>query len=252
MSGALRPAWALPHGVRVAVTTRAMDGVSEPPFDHFNLGLRSGESIERVSENRRRLRAALDLPTEPCWLQQVHGTDVVVIEAARQEAEPVADASITREHGQPLAILTADCLPLLLCADDGSVIGAAHAGWRGLVAGVIERSVAAMAVDASRVRAWLGPCIGLPSYEVGEEVRAAFVDRDADAGSCFVATRANHWRCDLAALARQRLARIGVIDVSGGGFDTFTDHRFYSYRRDGAASGRFASLIWHEQAGRNG
>lgn len=243
---ALWPGWTAAEGIRAAVSTRQMAGVSEPPFERFNLGLRSGEPLDRVLENRRRLVAALDLPAEPSWLQQVHGVDVAVIGATTPGSEPVADAAVTREVGRPLAILTADCLPVLFCSDDGAVIGAAHAGWRGLAAGVIERTVEAMGVDAARVHAWLGPCIGRASYEVGEEVRAAFVERDSGAAAAFTPTRPGHWQCDLAALAHRRLERIGVAEVSGGGFDTFTDTRFYSYRRDGARSGRFASVIWRD------
>ncbi|MGA0586115.1 peptidoglycan editing factor PgeF [Dyella sp. KRB-257] len=242
------PGWPAPPGVCAAVSTRQGPGVSVAPFDRFNLGMRSGDDPAAVAANRAALQAALDLPHPPHWLQQVHGTGVCVVRDAAGREEPIADAAITRECSQPLAILTADCLPVLLCDAAGSVVGAAHAGWRGLAAGVIERTVAAMAVDPARVRAWLGPCIGLPSYEVGEEVRAAFVDTDPGAASRLVPTRPGHWRCDLAALARRRLATIGVTQVAGGGFDTFTDARFYSYRRDGVRSGRFASLIWLEDA----
>ncbi|HET6433326.1 peptidoglycan editing factor PgeF [Dyella sp.] len=242
--GGYAPEWVAAPGVRAAVSTRQMDGVSQPPYAQFNLGLRSGEAPDAVRENRRRLAGLLALPNEPVWLQQVHGTDVAVIANRLPPAEPVADAAVTRELDRPLAILTADCLPLLLCSDDGAVVGAAHAGWRGLAAGVIERTVASMEVEPARVRVWLGPCIGQPSYEVGEEVRNAFVDADSGAAACFLATRAGHWRCDLAALARRRLRALGVTALAGGGFDTFTDARFYSYRRDGAASGRFVSLIW--------
>jgi hypothetical protein len=245
-AGALRPGWSVAPGVWAAVSTRQMAGVSDPPFERFNLGLRSGEPLDRVLENRRRLVANLDLPAEPGWLQQVHGVDVAVIGAGTPESEPVADAAVTREAGRPLAILTADCLPVLFCSDDGAVIGAAHAGWRGLAAGVIERTVEAMGIDAARVHAWLGPCIGRASYEVGEEVRAAFVEQDAGAAAAFTPTRPGHWQCDLAALAHRRLERIGVVEVSGGGFDTFSDTCFYSYRREGARSGRFASVIWRE------
>ena len=244
----LVPGWPVPTGVRAAVSTRLGPGVSVAPFDRFNLGMRSGDDPAAVAANRVALQAALDLPRSPQWLQQVHGTEVCVVRDAAGLEEPIADAAITRACGQPLVILTADCLPVLLCSDDGSVIGAAHAGWRGLAAGVIERTAAAMAPDPSRVRVWLGPCIGLASYEVGEEVRAAFVDGDAGAASCFVPTRPGHWRCDLAALARRRLQAMGVTQVAGGGFDTFTDARFYSHRRDGARSGRFASVIWLDEA----
>ncbi|MGN6237508.1 peptidoglycan editing factor PgeF [Dyella sp.] len=241
------PAWQTPPGVYAAASTRQGPGVSVAPYDCFNLGARSGDEPSAVGANRAALRAALGLPRAPQWLEQVHGSDVVVVQRAVAN-EPRADAAVTRERGQPLVILTADCLPVLLCSDDGAVIGAAHAGWRGLAAGVIERTVAAMATDAAQLQAWLGPCIGLASYEVGEEVRAAFVDGDTGAAACFVPTRPGHWRCDLAALARRRLAAMGVTRIGGGDFDTFTDPRFYSYRRDGARSGRFASVIWLGEA----
>lgn len=240
------PAWRAPAGVHAVVSTRQGPGVSVGPYGRFNLGARSGDEPAAVCANREALQAALGLPHAPRWLEQVHGTGVFEVRGDAAADEPRADAAVTRERGRPLVILTADCLPVLLCGDDGAVIAAAHAGWRGLAAGVIERTVAAMATDSAQVQAWLGPCIGLTSYEVGDEVRAAFVDGDAGATSCFVPTRPGHWRCDLAALARRRLAAIGVTRVAGGGFDTFTDARFYSYRRDGARSGRFASLIWLE------
>ncbi len=242
------PAWRAPPGVRAAVSTRLGPGASVAPFDRFNLGMRSGDAPDAVHANRAALRVELDLPNAPHWLQQVHGTGVYVADGAAGVEEPIADAAVTRERGQPLMILTADCLPVLLCGDDAAVVAAVHAGWRGLAAGVIERTVAAMAVDPARLRAWLGPCIGSASYEVGREVRAAFVNGDAGAESCFVSTGPGHWRCDLAALAHRRLGAMGVTQVAGGGFDTFTDARFYSYRRDGARSGRFASVIWLDEA----
>ncbi len=241
------PAWPAPPGIRAAVSTRQGPGVSVGPYRRFNLGARSGDEPAAVHANRVALQAALGLAHAPHWLEQVHGTGVFEVRGDAADT-PRADAAVTRERGRPLVILTADCLPLLLCSDDGAVIAAAHAGWRGLAAGVIERTAAAMATDPAQLQAWLGPCIGLPSYEVGEEVRAAFVDADAGVAACFVPTRPGHWRCDLAALARRRLAAIGVTRLAGGGFDTCTDGRFYSYRRDGARSGRFASLIWLEDA----
>jgi YfiH family protein len=189
----------------------------------------------------------LRLPAAPRWLHQVHGCGVAELGPLPSTHEPQADAAVSHIPGTVLAILTADCLPVLLCAEDGGEIGAAHAGWRGLAAGVLEATLAQMVSAPARVLAWLGPCIGAPSYEVGEEVRTAFVAHDAAAVACFEATRAGHWRCDLAALARQRLERAGVTRIHGGGVDTHADARFYSYRRDGAASGRFASLIWLAQ-----
>lgn len=235
------PDWAAPDRVGAAVATRHGPGVSVGPYARFNLGLRSGDVPGAVAANRAALLPALGLPEAPLWLRQVHGVDVA--EGPRDDGEePVADAAVARGPGRVLAILTADCLPVLFASADGETIAAAHAGWRGLAAGVLERTVARMEADG--VQAWLGPAIGAASYEVGEEVRAAFVDADAAAEAAFVPTRPGHWLCDLYALARRRLAGAGVTRVSGGHFDTFRDERLYSYRRDGAASGRFASLIW--------
>jgi len=235
------PDWRTPAGVMAAVSTRRGPGVSEAPFDRLNLGLRSGDDLAAVEVNRRALAEALALPAPPLWLRQVHGIAVADASAAGDD-EPAADASVARGPGQVLVILTADCLPVLFVSADGQTIGAAHAGWRGLAAGVLENTVATMAADG--VQAWLGPAIGASSYEVGDEVRAAFVDGDAGAAAAFAGTRPGHWHCDLYALARRRLATVGVSQVSGGGFDTLADGRLYSYRRDGANSGRFASLIW--------
>jgi YfiH family protein len=238
------PDWPAPARVHAAVSTREGPGVSQPPFGRFNLGLRSGESADVVANNRDVLQQALNLPSAPRWLHQVHGSTVAELGPLPGEHEPQADGAVSRIPGTVLAILTADCLPVLFCADDGSAIGAAHAGWRGLAAGVLEATIEQMQLAPARLLAWLGPCIGRPSYEVGEEVRAAFVDRSPGAADCFKATRPGHWQCDLAVLARQRLAAVGITRVHGGGFDTFDDARFYSYRREGARSGRFASLIW--------
>lgn len=238
------PDWPAPRGVHAAVTTRDGPGVSAPPYARFNLGLRSDDAPDAVRSNRDALQQALDLPATPRWLRQVHGNAVAELGPLPSADEPQADAAVSRLPGTVLAILTADCLPVLFCSVDGARIGAAHAGWRGLAGGVLEATVEAMCCRPERMLAWLGPCIGGSAYEVGEEVRVAFVDQAAGAASCFVPTRPGHWRCDLAALARRRLAALGLTDIFGGGFDTLADRRFYSYRRDGAASGRFASLIW--------
>jgi hypothetical protein len=230
--------------VHAAVTTRDGPGVSQPPFGRFNLGLRSGEDEQVVRSNRSALRQSLALPAAPRWLRQVHGTVVADLGPLPSPDEPEADAAVSHLPGTALAILTADCLPVLFCAADGSAIGAAHAGWRGLCAGVLEETIEQMQRPAASLLAWLGPCIGASSYEVGEEVRKAFTQHDASAASAFVSTRPGHWLCDLAALARQRLATAGIARIYGGGFDTRADTRFYSYRREGSRSGRFASLIW--------
>jgi len=237
------PDWQVPASVGAAVSTRLGPGVSAAPYDRLNLGLRSGDDTAAVVANREALALALHLPERPLWLRQVHGTDVADASVGSGD-EPVADAAVARGPGKALAILTADCLPVLFATDDGGTIGAAHAGWRGLAGGVLENTVARMDAPPSTLWAWLGPAIGGPSYEVGEEVRAAFVTDDAGAEAAFTPTWPGHWLCDLYALARRRLEAAGVVRVSGGGFDTFRDGRLYSYRRDGAASGRFASVIW--------
>ncbi|HEX5756495.1 MAG TPA: peptidoglycan editing factor PgeF [Arenimonas sp.] len=250
MRGPFLPAdWPAPPGIRALSTLRFGLGASQPPFDQFNLGNCSsdmGDSPAQVAANRAVLREALRLPGEPQWLRQVHGIGVHRADDARpSDVVREADA-VVGDGGQVLAILTADCLPVLLCSDDGSAIAAAHAGWRGLAAGVLEATVRAMPVSPSRVLAWLGPAAGPQAYEVGDEVRSAFVDRDPRAASAFHATRPGHWLCDLYALARQRLAMAGVNRIHGGGLCTISaPQRFYSHRRDGR-SGRMASLIWRQ------
>ena len=246
-SAFLLPDWPAPPGVHAAVTTRLQPGTRAASEEPFDLGPRDGHDPAAVARNRATLVRALDLPSTPCWLRQVHGTGVFDADAARAPAgaEPEADAAVARRANVVLAILTADCLPVLLCADDGSAIAAAHAGWRGLAGGVLESAVAALGVPPARVLAWLGPCIGAASYEVGADVRDAFAGEDTGANAAFAPNRPGHWLCDLVALARRRLARAGVTHVHGGGFDTFADPRFPSYRRDGR-TGRFASLIWRD------
>lgn len=216
----LIPEWPAPPWVRAAVITVRGTG--------------SGAG-------RALLRESLSLPSEPCWLRQVHGTHVVVEPG---NDEPEADAAVTRVPGTVLAVKTADCLPALFCAGDGSEIAVAHAGWRGLSAGVLESTLAAMQTPRANIIAWLGPAIAAKSYEVGEEVREAFLARDPAAASAYTATRPGHWLCDLYALARQRLQAEGVLRICGGGLDTFSDPRLHSYRRDGARSGRMVSLAW--------
>ncbi len=232
------PDWPGPSNVRAVTTTR--EGPARAPYG-FNVGTRSGDNPAAVAKNRNFLREVLWLPAEPSWLWQVHGTRVVV---GPVDDEPQADAAVTRSPGVVLAIQTADCLPVLLAAQDGCEIAAAHAGWRGLSAGVLENTLATMHTPPSQILAWLGPAIAAGSYEVGDEVRDAFLAGDPAATSAFVATRAGHWSCDLYELARQRLRNAGVSRIAGGGFDTFRDPRLHSYRRDGANSGRMVSLAW--------
>jgi YfiH family protein len=240
----LTPNWNAPPNVRAVVTTRMAPGHSQPPFDAFNLGSRCGDAADAVSANRALLQHALDLPAPPRWLRQEHGIDVFDADAIPASMdEPAADASVATAAGTVLAVLTADCLPIFFCIDDGSAVGVAHAGWRGLAGGVIEATIARFRVPGGRLLAWLGPAIAARSYEVGEDVRSAFVDADRGAADAFAPTRPGHWRCDLYALARRRLAAAGGARIHGGDFDTFGDPRFYSYRRD-RETGRFASLIW--------
>lgn len=235
--------WPVPPGVHALTTTRLLRGNSQPPYAAFNLGLRSGEEEEIVRANRGVLAAEFGLPAAPRWLHQVHGNRSLRLTEERMDGEPEADAAFTSQTGIVLAILTADCLPILVSADDGAEIAAIHAGWRGLAAGVIESCVTRLLTPRERLLIWLGPAIGPQSYEVGEEVRAAFVDT----AEAFAPSRPGHWHCDLYTLARRRLAALGIVRIYGGGFDTFADARFYSYRRDGVRSGRFATLIWRDR-----
>ena len=239
----LVPDWPAPPNIHARITTRQTPGVSQPPRDSCNLGDRCGDDADAVARNRASLVGLLHLPTTPMWLRQVHGTKVVNADACASTDTPEADAAVARQSGVVLAVLTADCLPILFCTADGGAIAVAHAGWRGLASGVLEATVASLDVDPSQVLAWLGPAIGAASYEVGEEVRQAFVDHDARSAGAFLPTRPNHWLCDLSALARMRLGATGVARIGGGDFDTRSDPRFYSYRGD-PQSGRFASLIW--------
>lgn len=249
-AAALIPDFAWPPGVRAAVTTRGMPGVSPSPFERCNLGARCGDAPANVAANRAALREVLALPSEPVWLRQVHGTAVEVLALPGDPArdahdDPVADASYSDRPGLVCAVQTADCLPLLIASDDGGEVAAVHAGWRGLAGGVIEAALARFRAPPARLRVWLGPAIAAASYEVGEEVRAAFLDHDAGAAEAFTPTRPGHWLCDLYALARRRLRAAGVDRVGGGGLDTYTDARFYSHRL-ARPTGRFASLIWIE------
>ena len=218
---AIVPHWPVPPCVHGLVTTRVLGDM-------------------KSEAGRTRLRSLL--PADPKWLRQVHG--IGVVDAARSQPGVAADASFTRAPGVVCAVMAADCMPVLLAHDGGEVVAIAHAGWRGLAAGVIEATVGAMGVPAARVLAWLGPAIGPDAYEIGEEVRNAFLERDAGAAAAFQPVRPGHWHLDLFAVACQRLARSGVTRVFGGGLCTAADPaRFYSYRRDGASE-RMAAVIW--------
>ena len=237
------PHWPAPAGVRACCTTR-YGGVSRPPFDRLNLSLGVGDDPAAVAVNRSRLAARLSLPAQPLWMRQVHGTRVLGAEAAGPD--PAGDACIARSAGMPCVVSIADCLPVLLCSGCGTIVAAAHAGWRGLAAGVIENTIAEMNTPPSEIVAWLGPAIGAPAYEVGPEVRDAFVDRHREDAAAFSRGRPGRWNADLVRLARARLRRCGVWPVYGGDLCTHSDpRRFYSFRRDGR-TGRFAALIWIE------
>ncbi|GAA3916044.1 peptidoglycan editing factor PgeF [Luteimonas lutimaris] len=243
---ALRADWDAPANVHAFTTLRFGAGTSQAPFDAFNLGnarAADGDDPATVARNRAELAERAGLPSPPCWLRQVHGTRVLRFDAPVAD-EPEADAAVTATPGVVLAILTADCLPVVLAARDGSEVAAAHAGWRGLAAGVLEETVAAMHAAPGDLVAWLGPAAGPQAYEIGSEVFDAFVSRDARTEPAFTATRPGHWRVDLYALARRRLADAGVAAVHGGGLCTISDaKRFFSHRRDGR-SGRIATLAW--------
>lgn len=239
----LEPDWPAPPNIHARITTRQTPGVSQPPRERCNLGNRCGDEAGAVANNRASLVDLLKLPATPTWLHQVHGTTVFDADIGTVTDEPEADAAIARRCDVVLAVLTADCLPVLFCTADGGKVAVAHAGWRGLAGGVLETTVAALNTDPLQVLAWLGPAIGVASFEVGEEVRQAFIEHDSASTTAFMPTRPGHWLCNLSALARMRLNAIGVSYIGGGHFDTRIDPRFYSYRGD-PHSGRFASLIW--------
>ncbi len=250
----LLPNWPAPSRVRAAFTLRG-GGVSEGRYASLNLGRHVGDDPLAVAENRRRVSTRLQLPAEPLWLAQVHGTTVLDADAAPQasamrgdDAPPSADAALTRQRGCVLVVQVADCLPVLLAAHDASAVAVAHAGWRGLAAGVLEAAVAALRVPGDELHAWLGPAIEPAHFEVGEEVRAAFcAPGDAPGGEAahaFVRNDRGRWQCDLRLLARQRLAALGVRSIHGEPRCTYAEvDAFYSFRRDGN-TGRMAALLW--------
>lgn len=238
------PDWPAPATVRALQTTR-LGGVSTGVYAGLNLGDHVGDAPERVLANRLWLGAHLG--AEPLWLKQVHGVNV--LDADQADASREADASFTRRAGQACVVLTADCLPLLLCNSSGTAVAAVHAGWRSLCGGIIERTLAVARRPGDEWLAWMGPAIGPRAFEVGDEVRMAFVDQDERAAEAFLADSVGKWRTDIYRLARQRLAAAGVTAIYGGGHCTMEEGaQFYSYRRDGV-TGRMGSFIWLEHAG---
>jgi YfiH family protein len=239
----LTPGWAVPPQVRAVCSTRD-GGVSGAPYDTLNLGDHVGDDPAAVRENRARFAQALG--ARPVFLQQVHGTHSIALDAASADGTQ-ADACYTRERGVACTIMVADCLPVLVADRAGSIVGAAHCGWRGLAGGVLEALLSAFP-PGSGVQAWLGPCIGPRAFEVGAEVREAFCAVDAHAAAAFTAHGEGKFLADLPALARQRLAALGVDAVAGNdGADAWCTasqpSRFFSHRRD-RVSGRFAAAIW--------
>jgi hypothetical protein len=235
------PDWPAPANVKALQTTR-LRGFSDAPYDSLNLGDHVGDAPLVVARNRMLLNTLL--PSEPVWLEQVHGA--LAVSADMAGCLPRADSCIARHREAVCVVLTADCLPLLLCDSHGSVVGAVHAGWKGLAVGVIEAAVQAMDIAPKNIIAWLGPAIGREAFEVGAEVRAAFVDRQPQASAAFVPGQQGKWFADIYALARLRLNALGINGIYGGGYCTYREReRFFSYRRDGA-TGRMGTFIWLE------
>jgi YfiH family protein len=241
------PQWPAPSGVRAVSTLRGSpsgSGASKGSYGRFNLGSHVGDDPLAVAENRRILAREAGLPAEPAWLAQVHGITVANLDAAGPYG--AADAAIARGLGRVCAILTADCLPVVFATDTGDRVAAAHAGWRGMAAGVIGATVHAMAVQPERLIAWLGPAIGPSHFEVGGEVRKAFLSADPGAGDAFGAIAGGKFMADLAMLARRQLKSLGVDRIYGGGECTYARaDRYFSHRRDGV-TGRQATLVWRE------
>ncbi len=241
MSTLIFPDWPQPKKVASCSTTR-LGGVSLPPFDSLNLGDHVDDSPEAVSENRHRLISLAQLPQQPLWLEQVHGTTVLRLNDGLIESNQ-ADAVYTNKIGQVCAVMTADCLPVLFCNKDGSEVAAAHAGWRGLCNGVLENTVAQFSCPSNEIIAWLGPAIGAEKFEVGVEVKEAFVNQSNELIAAFTASN-DKYLADIYSLARLKLQAVGLSSIYGGTYCTVTDkNRFFSYRREGK-TGRMASLIW--------
>lgn len=241
----VRPDWPAPGNIRAFSTTRR-GGVSRGPWASLNLGPNCGDEPANVLENRRRI--ARLLPAEPLWMEQVHGARV--LESGEDgTGHEQADARVESAPGRVVTIMSADCLPVLLCDEDGARIGAAHAGWRGIAAGVIEATVERMEASPGRLMAWLGPAISGAVYEVGDDVRDAFAAAEGHARRSVDGSFTRHggrWLLDVAGAARRILEALGVQRVYGGGFCTYREpDRFFSHRRDGA-TGRMASVIWLE------
>lgn len=243
MNFILKPDWPAPINIR-AYTTLRTGGISAPPYNTFNLAGHVGDDEKYVQANRELLKNKLNLPDEPIWLEQTHST--IVLPAIPANRNQKADATFSNQTGQVCVVMTADCLPILLCQRDGSCVAAIHAGWRGLADGIIEKTLQAMNPSSVDILAWLGPAIGPAVYEIGEEVRQRFIEQDPDAESAFIPSEhAGRWLGNLYELATLRLNKQGIFAIYGGEYCTYSDKDyFFSYRRDGQQTGRMASLIW--------
>jgi len=239
----IQPEWPAAAHIR-AFSSLRHPGCSQAPYDSWNLATHVHDCAAHVADNRKLLMHRLGLPTQPLWLEQIHGTHMLKLDDHGEGADTRADGSYTRSPDRVCAVLTADCLPALICNRDGSEVAAVHAGWRGLAAGVLESALQCFQSPAQDLLVWLGPAIGPAAFEVGAEVMQVFTQHDAQARQAFVACKDDKFLADIYQLARQRLQRAGVTAVYGGDHCTFTEPaRFYSYRRDGT-TGRMVSLIW--------
>lgn len=238
----ITPDWPAPPWVKAYTTTRC-GGYSQAPYQGLNLALHVGDDPTTVQANRALLRQTLPLPAEPCWLHQTHSTEIIEAKAINK-ATCAADAVYTTTPDHVCVVLTADCLPVLFCDQAGKQVAAVHAGWRGLLQGILENTIQSLQTPGETLLAWLGPAIGPHAFEVGDEVYRAFITASPQAAAAFTIARSHHWYADLYQLARQRLIRQGITAIYGGTRCTFSEAKhFYSYRRD-KVTGRMASLIW--------
>jgi polyphenol oxidase len=248
MQNYIQPNWPVPKNVHAYTTTR-VGGFSKAPYESFNLADHVDDEPRDVKANREKLKKVLKLPSEPFWLKQTHSTRVISLDNAPNETDFTADASFTTKSHIISAVLTADCLPLLLAAKDGSLVAAIHAGWQGLAKGIIEETLKAITdiTELKNLLVWLGPAIGPKAFIVQDDVRQKFIAYEPHAESAFIKIDQTSWLANIYTLARQRLENFGIHNIYGGDFCTVTDEkRFFSYRRDNRKTGRIASLIWLE------
>jgi polyphenol oxidase len=239
----ITPNWHAPKNIK-AFTTKRIGGVSTAPYNSFNFNIHTGDEQNNVAANRKKLKEDLVLPTDPFWLKQEHTNIVINLNINTKITNPIADASFTVVPNLVCAVLTADCVPILICDHAGTMVAAIHAGWRGILNNVIESTIAAMPVKSENLIAWLGPAIGINYFEVDENIMGLFIKHNSIAKEAFI-NRNNSIFADIYLLASQRLNNKGITNIYGGEYCTFTQkEKFFSFRRDGANSGRMASLIW--------